>query len=38
MELVALVIVAWLVALVASIVLGHALAGRPAARPRRPRR
>ena len=29
---------AWLVALVASVVLGHALAGRAATRPRRPRR
>jgi hypothetical protein len=38
MELVALLAVAWLVALVAGIVLGHALDGRAAGRPRRPRR
>jgi hypothetical protein len=37
-ELIALVVVAWPVALVAGVVLGHALAGRSPARPRRPRR
>jgi hypothetical protein len=37
-ELLALVVVAWPVALVAGIVLGHALAGRASTIPRRPRR